>query len=567
MLIVLVNWLFILVLSGVWGFALYRLLRRWTAAEAPEASLTAVVLLGLASLTTLGNLVSLWWPVGKTICLVFCAGVPLLGYLNRQSWPDFLKRQWALYSTNARITTLYFLLLLAIALIKTIGVSEIEDEAAYHLPLIRWIENYPVVPGIANIENRLGLNPSIYLANALFGVAWLYKGGLYDLNSFLFVLIGGSFLSGLGPLLRGQKDHLLSGIVQAAALIFLFRVYLTGVDADFLNLYGTLYLLVLIIRQLELSRFGHPDWQAIWSLLFLCFLVTNKFSAALMTPIAGWLLYELVRKNQWRTVLISLALGSIIIFSWVARNYYISGLAVCPVYFLDLFDVDWKMPQDIILGQYHYVSEFAKTEIVRPFYAYVPHQPEWKDWIPGWFQLIWAQLLGKVTVTGLGVSLALWGSSFIRQKKNSFSPFKILALLLFMAIVVWFWRIPALRFGWPWLLVFICISGYVHFETWLKDRGRLVGLSLSVLLALSLVRSTATSVREGFDLKNHWLFPASVAYPATYTTLYFNQIKVVVATDGYCRDAIPPCFPKHYHPGLRARGETVEKGFKIVGSQ
>ncbi|MFM9951065.1 MAG: LIC_10190 family membrane protein [Saprospiraceae bacterium] len=563
MLIVIANWLFILVISGAWGFAAYRLLRRWTDPSAPEASLTTTVLLGLMSLTTLCNLCSLWVPIGKEVCLLITACVPFLIYLNRHSWPMFIKRKWTVYRVNPRITIIYFLLLVIIAFAKTVGVSEIEDEAAYHLPLIRWIENYPVVPGIANIENRLGINPSIYLTNALFGLAWLYKGGLYDLNSFLFVLISGSFLSGLGPILRQEKDRLLSGIVQVAAFVFLFRIYLTSMDADFLNIYGVLYLLVFIIRQMEQSRFGHPDWQTVWSLLFFCFLVTNKFSAALLAPVACWLLYELIRRNQLRTVLVSIALGSLIVLSWVARNYYISGFAVCPVYFLDFFNVDWKLPPDIIRGQYHYVSEFAKTEVVRPFYAYVAYEPALKDWLPGWFQLIWAQLLGKLVIAGLALSLALWGFSAFSQKRKALSAYKLLAGLLFLAILAWFLRIPALRFGWPWLLVFICISVYVHFEIWLKERIRLVGLSLSVLLGLSLLRSTIASVNEGVDLKNRWLYPAPVTYTATYTTQYFNQIKIQVAPDDFCRDAVPPCFPKHYHPGLRARGKTVKEGFRI----
>lgn len=563
MLIVIANWLFILVVSSAWGFAAYRLLRRWTDPAAPEASLTTTVLLGLLSLTTLCNLFSLWVPIGKEVCLGVSACVPVLIFLNRHAWPTFIKRQWTVCRANPRITIIYFLLLLIIAFVKTVGVSEIEDEAAYHLPIIRWIENYPVVPGIANIENRLGLNPSIYLTNALLGLAWLYEGGLYDLNSFLFVLIGGSFLSGLGPILRREKDQLLSGIVQLAALVFLFRIYLTSMDADFLNIYGVLFLLVSIIRQMEQSRFGHRDWQTVWSLLFFCFLVTNKFSAALLAPVAGWLLYELIRRNQWRTVLVSGAFGSLIVFSWVARNYYISGFVVCPVYFLDFFNVDWKLPPDIIRGQYYYVSEFAKTEVVRPFYAYLDYEPALKDWLPTWFQLIWAQLLGKVVVAGVAFSLALWGLSAFLHKRKAFSTYKILAGLLFLAIAVWFLRIPALRFGWPWLLVFICITVYVHFELWIKVRIRLVGLSLSVLLGLSLLRSTIASVNEGGDLKNRWLHPAPVAYTTTYTTQYFNHIKIRVAPDDFCRDAVPPCFPKHYHPGLRARGNTVEDGFRI----
>jgi len=586
MLIVLTNWLFILVISGALGFAMYRLLRRWTDAAAPEADLTTIVLLGLTGITSLCNLFSLWLPIGKEVCLFVMAGTPFLLYLNRHSWAIFLSRNWALFANgNYRLTAVYFLMLLAIALLKTIGPSAIEDEAAYHLPLIRWIENYPVVPGIANIEDRLGFNPAIYMTNALFGVAWLYEGGLYDLNSLLFVLIGGAFLSGFEPLLRGQKEHLLSGIIQATAMVFLFRLYLTSMDADFFNLYGVLYFLVCIIRQMEQGRFGYPDWQTIWSLLFFCFLVTNKFSAALMAPIALWLVYELVQKKQFRALLISLAFGSVIFLSWVVRNYYISGFAVYPIYFLDFFEVDWKVPSELAQGVYGYVSEFAKIEVIREFNAYKTVQPSLQTWLPIWYQATWKMLIGKVFFVGMAVSLLLWVRLVFMKKKPHQQHFRWLALLVFIAIICWFWKFPALRFGWPWVLVFMCCTIFISFEAFIRSRQRWVTTGLALLVALSLVRSTASSVYEvldapnrwigdsesqllhqkiqEFELQNHWLHPVAVYYEATYSTQYLNQIKVVVPPDIFCRGVMPPCVPKNHHPGLEARGNRVEDGFRI----
>lgn len=585
MLIVIANWLFIFVISSTWGFAAYRLLRRWTDAVAPEASLATTVLLGLASLTTLCNLVSLWLPIGKEVYLMVTAAVPLLLYLNRHSWAIYIKNQLAFFAErNNRLTLLYFFLLFAIALIKTIGPPAIDDEAAYHLPLIRWIENYPVVPGIANIEDRLGFNPAIYMTNALFGVAWLYEGGLYDLNSFLFVLIGGAFVSGFMPLLLGKTDHLLSGIIQATALVFLFRSYLTSMDADFFNIYGVLYFLVFIVRQIEEERFGHPNWQTVWSLLFFCFLVTNKFSAVLMAPVALWLIYELVQKKQLRTLLIALAFGSILFLSWMARNYYISGFAVYPIYFLDLFKVDWKVPSDLAQGVYNYVSEYAKVEIVREFNAYETAHPTIQAWLPVWFELTWKRLIGKVFFVGMAVSMLLW-VRLIVVKKNTQPGFRFLAFLIFIAILCWFWKFPALRFGWPWVLVFMCCTFFISFEALIKSRQQWVAIGLALLVALSLLRSTASSVYEsldsgnrwigdsesqllhqkiqGFELQNHWLHPVSVYYEATYSTQYLNEIKVVVPPDIFCRGVIPPCVPKNHHPGLEARGNRVEDGFRI----
>jgi len=590
MLIVIANWLFILVVSSAWGFAAYRLLRRWTDHSAPEASLATTVLVGLMSLTTLCNLLSLWVPIGKEVCLVVTASVPLLIYLNRHSWVIYLKKQLAFFAVRTnRLAIVGYLLLFAIALLKTIGPSAIDDEAAYHLPLIRWIENYPVVPGIANIEDRLGFNPAIYMTNALFGVSWLYEDGLYDLNSFLFILIGGAFVSGFLPLLRGKKEQVLSGIIQATALVFLFRAYLTSMDADFFNIYGVLYFLIFIVRQIEQEWFGHPDWQTVWSLLFFCFLVTNKFSAVLMAPIAGWLVYELAQKKQWRVLGIALTFGSIVFLSWVARNYYISGFTVYPIYFLDLFDVDWKVPSDLAQGVYSYVSEYAKTENTRLFNQYETAQPVLQDWLPNWFQFNWKQMIGKVFFVGMAFSLILWARWLLIKKKPAQPQLQFLALLVFIAILFWFWKLPALRFGWPWILVFMCTTVFISFETLIKSRQKWLATGLVVLIALSLLRSTASSIYEArdagklwigdteskvlfpkiqaFELQKHWLHPVSAHYEATFSKQYLNQIEVMVPPDHFCRGVKPPCVPENRHPGLVARGKTVEEGFRVVGRQ
>ncbi|MDZ4703768.1 MAG: hypothetical protein SH848_07550 [Saprospiraceae bacterium] len=585
MLIVLANWLFIFVICSVWGFAIYCGLRRWTDPAAPEVGITTVVLIGLTGLTTFCNLASLWMPIGQTTCLLFSSGALVLAYVNRRSWTVFFKNQWAFFSKSHRVTLFYFLLLLVIAIVKTIGFSEIEDEAAYHLPLIRWIENYPVVPGIANIEDRMGFNPAIYMSNALFGVAWLYEGGLYDLNSFLFVLIGGSFLAGFGQLLRGDREHLLSGMIQATALVFLFRDYLSSVDADFLNIYGPMYLLVFLIRQMEQNQFGRPNWQTVWSLLFFCFLVTNKFSAVLMAPIALWLAYELIWQKQGRVFGMTALFGSVIVLSWTARNYYISGFLVYPIYFLDLFDTDWKVPATLAQGVYHYVSEYAKVGIVRLFNEYETTQPALQTWLPGWFEFTWALTIGKVFFVGMACCMLLWVRLFFIKKKSEHRQIRWLACLLFIAILCWFWNFPALRFGWHWILVFMCITIFISFEGLMKRNLKWVTTGLAVLLAISLIRSVAASFYEaldvqhhwvhthespilqqkilGFELQKHWLHPVSAQYEAAYATQFLNQVEVLVAPDNYCRDAIPPCLPQNYHPALQARGKTVEDGFRI----
>jgi len=585
MLIVLLNWLFIAMSCGIWGFAGYQILRHYTDETAPEAGITDVVLMGMASLTVLCNVFSLWLPIGQTVWSILTAGSLLLLVWNWKAITAYLQLQRAFLRQSNRLVFTYFFLLFAIAIIKTIGPCLIGDEGGYQLPIVRWIETFPVVPGIANIEDRMGLNPAIYITNALFGVAWLYEGGLYDLNGFLFVLIGGSFLFGFGRLLHGESGTMLSSIVQATALVFLYRNYLSSMDADLISLYGMLFFLIGIIRQMEQGRFGSNDWQSIWSLLLLCFLVSSKFSAVLIAPLALWLFYLLLRKKHYTSATLSLGFGSLILLSWMARNYYISGFAVYPLYFVDLFDVDWKVPQALAQGVYSYVSEYAKIGIVRPFNTYVNTLPPLETWFPIWLKVRWPELINKLIFIGLPACMLLGLRLCFIKRQPPQKQFRYLVLLLFLAIALWFFRIPAPRFGWPWILVFMCTVSFLNFEQLLLSRQRLVATGLAILLGISLLRSTVATIRENygtqkqelinlvepmlrekvlhFDIRAHWLRPTPTAYGATYSTESLNGIRVLVAPDDFCRDATPPCIPKGYHPRLEARGATVEEGFRI----
>lgn len=116
------------------------------------------ILSGQVVLTTCCNFISLFSPINYIINIIITLLllIFLLFYKNAildviKKWQnDIVQLHW--------LTKLAWLFIIVIALLKTTGPSLMEDEIGYHLPLIRWIENFPVIPGIANIEDRMGFN-------------------------------------------------------------------------------------------------------------------------------------------------------------------------------------------------------------------------------------------------------------------------------------------------------------------------------------------------------------------------------------------------------------------------
>ena len=47
------------------------------------------------------------------------------------------------------------------------------DTGLYHAQAIRWIEEYGVVPGLANLHSRFGYNSASFALSAFFSETWL----------------------------------------------------------------------------------------------------------------------------------------------------------------------------------------------------------------------------------------------------------------------------------------------------------------------------------------------------------------------------------------------------------
>lgn len=566
MLLVLFNWLYIIFFCCSIGALSALALERIVKWPPQELQLDRVFLLGMIVLTTICNIMSLFHSIDININIaVFVLILPgLIIYKNRiakiiESWVNHFK-------ALSFATKIALLLTIIIALVKTVGPALSDDEGGYHLPLIRWIENYPIVPGIANIEDRMGFNPGIYMTNAFFSMTWLFEGGLYDLNSLLFVIFSYSFLQGFENVIKNNFHSLFSTLIQVSALVFLFRAYLTTMDADFINIYGAIYILILFIQNIEKERFFQPNISIMLYSILFAFMITCKFSIGILAPLFIWQWFGLWKKGYQRFVLVILLLCGLLVITWIIRNYFISGYLVYPLYFIDVFNVDWKVPIALAQGQYFYVGEYARMEITQSFNEYVNHSYSWHVWFPIWLERIWGLLIGKLLILTMPIavlsSIYLFFGKAKDWRQSHFNELLFLAFLL-LATFIWFIRIPAIRFAWGWLLVFLILSLGLALKKWLFRYQRLMKYGIIVLIFASLLRGSIASIIEFPDFIAHLFAPMKVREQKISGAINLNSIQINIAEDNSCWGIEPPCFPRKYHPGLTPRGDEMIDGFKI----
>jgi len=143
--------------------------------------------MGLAASLALLEIWNLLLPITSlTTVLLFCVG--LLGLLANRS-VIFSRLKTTLQSSPV-------LNLLAVAIVlfiafRSAGPCDYYDTGLYGAPAVRWIQTYPAVPGLANLNGRLGFNNSVFLF-----VAALQQG-----------------------VWRGLAHHLFTGFMMAALCV------------------------------------------------------------------------------------------------------------------------------------------------------------------------------------------------------------------------------------------------------------------------------------------------------------------------------------------------------------
>jgi len=171
---------------------LYGLLAVWLTGKAAgkvfaPPSLTTVWLAGLCVVSALASILSLFMRLGLEANLILLAGAAaILAWLWKAGRLKWERLSLSLHPLAALAGLLCLLIVLEIATQR----ANNPDTGIYHAQAIRWIETYPVVPGLGNLHTRFAYNSSWLVANALFSFAFT---GLRS-----FHLLPGVFRDGLG---------------------------------------------------------------------------------------------------------------------------------------------------------------------------------------------------------------------------------------------------------------------------------------------------------------------------------------------------------------------------------
>lgn len=510
---------------------------------------------GLIFTNTLVCWLSLLFPINQYILLFFFIGSLFLVFSFRKELKDILVK------LGKDIRSDYWIIFFVLAgLMLSVCYPGNNDTALYHLQTIKWIEDYHVVPGLANVHGRFGFNPNVFTLYALTSLKFIFNQEVFSLNFSVFIIFIGYLLDNL------RKQYIQNGISN----IFIFNFIITAFALTLPNLsspapdyLATVIPLYIMVRAINLPDQG-DNLKSIVPLLFLAvYCLTVKLSTLPIFLLFLLLTPQIIKLRTRKLAGYSLII-ILIVTPWIMRNVILSGWLIYPFPSVDLFRFDWKVPLSKVIFEKEAVTGWAR-------YPH-PNYPEvlkmsLKQWVPIW----WGTLMKRMQICIiLAILCPLIGFIGILTKSIRMGFFKRATVATAtIGIIFWFLMAPDFRFGSAFVpTAAFCGLLFIPFE-WKLDRhiNRYFYIAMMLLFVFFTYNNKHYVDRTVFhDLfySNRMVVPSKIKIPADRN---FRELPVkggtvyVPVVGDQCYDHNIPCAP-NYDSTLTLRGHDFELGFR-----
>ena len=616
MIITLISWGWIGLTSFVTGFAIFRIIRGWK--QAVYENFAVYLLFGLCALTVYSQFFSLFGKIGALanfLLAILCAAA---GISCRRQIHDYIKQLMS-FRKYLYVWIIVFIIGLTILAFSS-GTVYHYDTDLYHAQAIRWIEEYGSVKGLGNLHNRLAYDSSFFCLQALYSLKFMTGHSLHTLNGFITTVILSYCVTSLGIFRKCRAA--VSDLLKIAALIYILSdsnlFYISSPGSDLLTLFMVLYILARWAELMEAGcreplEYGLLCILAVWT-------ITLKLSAAALILLTIYPAVLLVRKKRWKQIAVFLAVGVMIMVTYLARNVILSGYLVYPYASVDLFDVDWKMSSSVAEDDSMEIMAWGRGMMDRTDY-----DAPLAKWLPVWYDnltgsgrlLVWINVLCLV-ITILYAIWSIWrGISYSRRhdirnvcereqansayceqanfafweqanpaycEQANFAFWEqanpayyeqanlahseqwcrlVMLLASTVGLLMWFFTAPLMRYGIVYMLLLPAIlCGFL--AGWLPERMENRILAGAAVCLIAVIGYPALSTY--FNLTG---LPA-VKWPADYNwktceAISFEDMVIYVPIDGDCTGY-------HYFPGtnyakrleaIELRSGQPEDGFRL----
>ena len=551
MLSVLLSFLYIGITTFLLGFAVRLFVKKYLKYEIKE--ITSLIYAGLGVATVYAGIYSLFAGVSlgaNAGVWLFCMAVVWSG---KKELCDFFEEQKRQITKPKLVAAVIMLLLFSYGASR--GYMHV-DSGLYHAQAIRWIEEYGVVPGLANLHCRLAYNSSAFVLTALYSMSFLGGHSLHTVAGFMALVLA---LKGLNVVeVLSRKKVLVSDFVKVAMLFYITIIY-TEMMSPASDYFAMLFLFYVLLTWIELEEKKEKDITPFGMLcVLLAVNVSIKLSSVIMLLLVLKPAVVLIKEKRYGQIGLYLFLGILAVFPYLARNVILSGWLVYPFPAIDLFSFDWKIPALEAAYDGEEIKVYAKgmTEV------WLKDTPI-SGWFPNWFQglkgleKIW--VLSSAASVLLGAASVLGGS--LKRKKELYG------LLFLQGVLIagyFFWQLgtPLVRYGYIYILAFPFFTIGMWFMLLFGEKEKSYLLFAAALLVFfvykggNLVESIVSSAGGDYYVwqQDYYTGPYDsyeIDGVEFYYPLEYGQI-------GYDKFPAAP----HERYDVEMRGEELQEGFR-----
>lgn len=440
-------------------------------------------------------------------------------------------------------------------LISTIEQPTNIDTGNYHAQSIKWINEHPIIPGIGNLLGNLAYNQSNFLVEGLFSLSFISNNPLRILNGFLVLVLTLKIVSNISFRKNEFNSVQFVGCIIITFFFIYYKNWISSPSPDIVVTLFTYYIFYEIFQKLTSNQALKLD-NTIISIYFIAISsLTVKLSALVLPLIAIVLILRTPNILTSKNITYFIVFPLIIITPWLVRNVIFSGYLIFPFPALDLFNVDWKIPKELVQGVknaihgFSFSSNYDSNELMT-----LSLLERSKIWFSetAWYRISFISLV----IGSLFYYLWLFIS------KGSLSKNKvtliIIALTSFAGIVFWFLSAPDFRFGSALIYMSIAIFTVLILPKKIYHQ-RFFSTSLILLTVFFFFRKMQIQ-----EVIKHPISPAKYSSVVTSEYKADNFIYFIPNSNYQCWDHQLPCVPFGDLQRVQLRGNSIEDGFKFI---
>lgn len=582
MLLTLLIWIWITIISYIYGLMTIELLKTIFGFEKTDTTrLPIVLILGVCILGTIATCFSRSMKIGLIVNIfVISIAVIYLLFEHKKISGYFTAHVNELKKNTIFSLAAFFILFLIILFETSIYTPKNFDTALYHAQSIHWIEEYKAVPGLGNFHRNIAYDNNWFLPCALFSFSFFKLQSFHVLNGIFFLFGAFYFLSTADDFFR--KHNRLSGL--AASFVFPISVYLytnfsssPGTDMPDAIIIWTIFL--MFINKIEEQGVYEFDIISVIIVIFTSYLITVKLAGAPLFLFAIYITARELFRRKFKAFLLVL-LSCLIIFPWLVRNVIISGYVVYPVIQTGIFNVDWKMPGYIVLDDINGIKDWSFPIGNMSVFKYLPLwlmglNIQYKFVIWPLFTAAFLSMVYYMTLLPFHIKKL---PAYIKKYKN----YLICHISAACGVLFLFYSAPDVRYGAGLFTVFSLLVILPALIRFINNNTRLIMISKfysAALIVFIIVFEVFLFDRYFFSnrgltylkdnvsgIPGRIIIPADYGQSPTGISEYYldknHKYYIPNITTAYCWHDPFPSTAQAYK-GLELRGGSFEDGFRI----